>query len=147
MESVDLSSYGLERVKLNYTIGLDEEASVLDPQNPNPRGAYESDKEEDSLDEIIKTFNERWFQGWGATPEEQRVKFVNLAESMKAHPDFKEKYEENRDVQNREIAFAKIFDEVMMKQRKNEMDLYKLIASDSAFKSAMQDSLRRLLSA
>ena len=140
LESVDLSSYGLERVKLNYTIGLDEEASVLDPQNPNPRGAYESDKEEDSLDEIIKTFNERWFQGWGATPEEQRVKFVNLAESMKAHPDFKEKYEENRDVQNREIAFAKIFDEVMMKQRKNEMDLYKLIASDSAFKSAMQDS-------
>ena len=147
LESVDLSSYGLERVKLNYTIGLDEEASELEPQNPNPRGAYGSDKEEDSLDEIIKTFNERWFQGWGATPEEQRVKFINLAESMKAHPDFKEKYEENRDVQNREIAFAKIFDEVMMKQRKNEMDLYKLIASDSAFKSAMQDSLRRLLSA
>ncbi|MCK5199738.1 MAG: type I restriction endonuclease subunit R, partial [Spirochaetales bacterium] len=140
LESVDLSSYGLERVKLNYAIGLDEEASVLDPLNPNPRGAYGSDKEEDSLDEIIKTFNERWFQGWGATPEEQRVKFVNLAESMKAHPDFKEKYEENRDVQNREIAFAKIFDDVMMKQRKNEMDLYKLIASDSAFKSAMQDS-------
>jgi len=95
----------------------------------------------------MKDSGVEWIGGIPEHWEEQRVKFVNLAESMKDHPDFKEKYKDNRDVQNREIAFAKIFDEVMMKQCKNEMDLYKLIASDSAFKSAMQDSLRRLLSA
>jgi len=145
LDSVDLSTYGLERVKLNTSIGLDAAETELEPQNPNPRGAHGGDIEEDPLDLIIKAFNERWFQGLEATPEEQRVKFVHLAQSMKLHPDFKEKYSENGDTQNREIAFNKIFDEVMSKQRKSELDLYRLIAKDDAFKLAMQDTLKRIL--
>ncbi len=145
LDSVDLSTYGLERVKLNTAIGLDAAETELESQNPNPRGAHGGDIDEDPLDLIIKAFNERWFQGWEATPEEQRVKFVNLAQSMKLHPDFKEKYSENGDTQNREIAFNKIFDEVMSKQRKSELDLYRLIAKDDAFKLAMQDTLKRIL--
>lgn len=147
LNSVDLSTYGLERVKLNSSIGLDDSETELDPQNPNPRGAHGSDKEEDPLDLIINSFNEKWFQGWEATPEEQRTKFVNLAKNMQTHPDYKEKYSENTDIQNREIAFKKIFDDVMSKQRKNELDLYRLISMDDAFKVAMQDTLKRILSA
>ena len=113
LNSVDLSTYGLERVKLNTAIGLDQSETEVDPQNPNPRGAHGSDTEEDPLDLIIRSFNERFFQGWEATPEEQRVKFVSLARKIQAHPDFKDKYEENTDAQNREIAFRKIFDEVI----------------------------------
>src|SRR5690606_11098022 len=109
------------------SMGLDASAKELDPQNPNPRGEHGCDIEEEPLDIIIRSFNERWFQGWEATPEELRVKFVNLAQRMREHPDFKEKYEENSDTQNREIAFKKIFDEVMGKQRQNELDLYRLL--------------------
>lgn len=145
LNSVDLSTYGLERVKLNVAIGLDASAKEVDPQNPNPRGAHGGDEQEDPLDLIIKSFNERWFQGWEATPEEQRVKFVNLAESIRQHPDYKIKYEDNSDTQNREIAFKKIFDDVMAKQRKTELDLYRLISKDDAFKVAMQDTLKRML--
>jgi type I restriction enzyme, R subunit len=145
LNSVDLSTYGLERVKLNTSIGLDQTETEVDPQNPNPRGAHGSDSEEDQLDLIIRSFNERFFQGWEATPEEQRVKFVNLAQRIQTHPDFIDKYAENTDVQNREIAFKKIFDEVMAKQRKNELDLYRLISTDDAFKVAMQDTLKRVL--
>jgi type I restriction enzyme R subunit len=147
LNSVDLSTYGLERVKLNTTIGLDSSESELDPQNPNPRGVHGGDPDEDPLDLIIKSFNERWFQGWEATPEEQRVKFLNLAHNMRSHPDYKEKYADNADDQNRDIAFRKIFDDVMSKQRKNELDLYRLISKDEAFKSAMQDTLKRILMA
>jgi type I restriction enzyme R subunit len=64
---------------------------------------------------------------------------------MKAHPDFKEKYSENTDAQNRDIAFKKIFDDVMAKQRKNELDLYRLIAQDESFKTSMQETLKRIL--
>ena len=64
---------------------------------------------------------------------------------MKEHPDFREKYSENKDKQNREIAFNKIFDEVMGKQRKNELDLYRMISQDESFKSAMQDTIKRIL--
>jgi type I restriction enzyme R subunit len=147
LNSVDLSTYGLERIKLNTSIVLDPSETEVDPQNPNPRGVHGGEAEEDPLDLIIRSFNERWFQGWEATPEEQRVRFVNLAQSVRTHPDFKEKYSENPDGQNREIAFAKIFDEVMGKQRKNELDLYRLMTKDEAFKQAMQDTIKRILAA
>lgn len=132
---------------MNTTIELDATETELDPQNPNPRGAHGGETTEDPLDLIIRSFNERWFQGWEATPDEQRVKFVNLAQSIQNHLDYKEKYSENSDIQNREIAFKKIFDDVMSKQRKSELDLYRLIAKDDAFKVAMQDTLKMILSA
>jgi type I restriction enzyme R subunit len=147
LNSVDLSTYGLERVKLNTTIGLDSTETELDPQNPNPRGAHGGDTEQDELDQIIARFNQRWFQGWEATPDEQRTKFLNLAQKMSEHNDFKEKYADNTDSQNREIAFARIFDDVMGKQRKNELDLYRLISQDESFKIAMQDTIKRILRA
>jgi type I restriction enzyme R subunit len=147
LNSIDLSTYGLERVKLNTSIGLDATETEVDPQNPNPRGAHGGDAEKDELDIIIKSFNERWFQGWEATPDEQRAKFVNLAQKMKEHNDFKEKYADNSDIQNREIAFSKIFDEVMGRQRKNELDLYRLVSKDEGFKIAMQDTIKRILRA
>lgn len=145
LESVDLSSYGLGRVKLNLAIDLDDNETEVDPQNPNPRGAHGNEEEHDPLDEIIHNFNERWFQGWSATPEEQRVKFLNIADSIKAHPDFDEKFKNNQDVQNRELAFEKIFEEVILKNRRNELELYKLLANDAAFKAAMQQSLQRMV--
>ena len=147
LNSVDLSTYGLERVKLNTSIVLDANETVVDPQNPNPRAAHGGDSDKDELDLIIKSFNERWFQGWEATPDEQRAKFINLAQKMKEHNDFKDKYAENQDFQTRDIAFLKIFDEVMSKQRKNELDLYRLIAQDESFKTSMIDTLKRMLRA
>lgn len=145
LNSVDLSTYGLERVKLNASIELDEQESVLDPQNANPRGAHDSEKEEDPLDLIINSFNERWFQGWEATPEEQRVKFVNWAKEIQAHPDYESKYLGNTDPQKQDIAFNKIFDDIISKQRKNELDLYRMLSLDDSFKLSMQDALKRIL--
>ncbi|AZZ90631.1 DEAD/DEAH box helicase [Hahella sp. KA22] len=146
LESVDLSSYGLQRVKLNHTIKLDEADTELDPQNPNPRGAHGGDQQTDPLDDIIRTFNERWFQGWSATPEEQKVKFINIAESIKQHPDFEAKYQNNPDPHNRELAFEKMLKEVMLRRRKDELELYKLFAGDAAFKAAWMQSMQRVIS-
>jgi type I restriction enzyme R subunit len=144
LSSVDLTTYGLERVRLNETIGLDDSESEVDPQNPSPRGAHGTDEEKDPLDLIINSFNERWFQGWEATPEDQRVKFIGLAKSIQAHPDFKVKVEENFDEQNKDLAFQKILDDVMSKQRKQELDLYRLYAKDEAFHKAFFDTMKRI---
>jgi type I restriction enzyme R subunit len=35
----------------------------------------------------------------------------------------------------------------MGKQRKNELDLYRLMTKDEAFKQAMQDTIKRILAA
>lgn len=145
LESVDLSSYGLQRVKLNHAVKLDDSETELDPQNPNPRGAHGGDEETDPLDEIIRTFNERWFQGWSATPEEQKIKFINIAESIRSHPDFETKYQDNPDPHNRDLAFEKMLKEIMLQRRKDELELYKLFANDSAFKSSWTQSMQRMV--
>lgn len=147
LDSVDLSTYGLERVKLNESIDLDDSETELDPQNPNPRGAHGGDKDEDPLDLIINSFNEKWFQGWEATPEDQRIKFVTLGKYIQAHPDYQTKVADNSDVTNRDLAFRKILDEVMSKQRKTELDLYRLYAKDDAFHQAFLDTMKRMVGA
>lgn len=145
LESVDLSTYGLERTKLKFAIELDDSATELDPQNPNPRSAHNAEEERDPLDEIIKSFNERWFHGWDATPEDQRVKFISISKHIQAHPDFKTKVADNKDAQNRDLAFKKILDEVMGQQRKKELELYKLYAKDESFYQALFDTMKRMI--
>jgi type I restriction enzyme R subunit len=56
--------------------------TALDPQNPNVRGHHGGGEEREPLDDIIAAFNERWFSAWSATPEEQRVKLVNIVERV-----------------------------------------------------------------
>ena len=124
---------------------MDDSATELDPQNPNPRGAHGGEEEKDPLDEIIKSFNERWFHGWDATPEDQRVKFITISRHIQAHPDFKTKVADNKDAQNRDLAFKKILDDVMGQQRKKELELYKLYAKDESFYQALFDTMKRMI--
>ncbi len=146
LDAVDLSSYGLERVKLNQAVPLDETDSEFDPQNPNPRGFRDGDVQKNPLEDIIHDFNERWFQGWSETPEERRVKYINIAKSISEHPDFADKYQNNPDPQNRNLAYDKIFKEVMLQRRREDMEFYKLFASDPAFQATLMEDIKRLIS-
>lgn len=145
LNAVDLSTYGLERTKVNQSISLDEEETELDPQNPNPRSAHGKDEEVDPLSTIIHTFNERWFHGWDETPENQRIKFLQVSQKIQDHPDFQEKYANNPDKQNRELALEKMISEILAKQRKKDTEMYRLHAKDDAFKQAFFDAMKRLV--
>jgi len=145
LNSVDLSTYGLERVKLGASIGLDDSETQLEPQNPNPRGTHGTEEEKDPLDAIIKNFNERWFHGWEATPEEQRVKFISLMDKVKTHDDYKSKYADNKDEHTRRLALEKMVAEIMNRERRKELELYKLFAGDEAFRTGMLNSFERAL--
>ena len=145
LDAVDLSTYGLERVKLSAKIGLDESASELEPQNPNPRGAHGGESEKDPLDEIIKHFNEKWFHGWEATSEEQKAKFIHIMNKVKTHNDYESKYEKNYDEFTRKLALEKMISEVMNKERRKELELYKLFAGDEAFRVGLVENLERAL--
>ncbi len=146
LNSVDLSTYGLERVKLGVSIELDENPTELEPQNPNPRGVH-TDNEHALLDSIIEEFNKKWFHGWDSTPEEQRVKFEHIMEKVKTHSDYKAKYQDNQDTHTRKMALDKIIAEVMNHERRRELELYKLFAGDEAFRVGMSDSLERAINA
>lgn len=145
LDSVDLSTYGLQRVKLSHSIALDDAETELKPQNPNPRGVPDGEREKDPLDAIIKNFNDRWFHGWGAAPEEQRVKLVTTSHNIRTHPDFQTKVANNPDKQNREIALKTIVDEVMIQQRRTDMEMYRLYKQGDAFYQDMLDVIKRML--
>ncbi|MBL7787391.1 MAG: type I restriction endonuclease subunit R [Chitinophagales bacterium] len=142
LESVDLSTYGLERTQLNHSIALDEANAILNPQNANPRGAHGSEVTLNPLDEIVRAFNERWFQAWEATPEDQREKFVKLSKHVQSHPDYSLKVLGNNDPQTQDLALKKILDEVMNQQRRQELELYKLYQED-AFRQDLLNVLKR----
>jgi type I site-specific restriction-modification system R (restriction) subunit len=145
LNSVDLSTYGLERVQLNYAIALNDSESELNPQNPNPRGYRGDEPQQDPLDQIITAFNDRFFSGWEATPQEQRVKFLNIARHVVQNPDFQNQVVNNQDEQNRRIALEQIIQQAINQERKRELDLYKRYASDPEFKRAFDASIMRLL--
>ncbi|WP_434686233.1 type I restriction endonuclease subunit R [Pseudanabaena minima] len=138
LESIDLSTYGLERVKLNHTITLDANASELDPQNPNPRG-FHDEIQKDPLDEIIAAFNTRFFTGWNA------VKFMNIVHHITKHPNYESQVVNNQDEQNRHLAFEQLIREAMNKERKQDLETYKRYVSDPDFKRAFDASIMMLL--
>lgn len=144
LNNVDLSTYGLERVKLNYAIGLDPSESEIDPQNPNPREGYNND-EKDQLDQIIHNFNERFFSGWDVTPQEQRVKFINIAKHVMGNPSYKERFLNNSDEQNRKIALKDMIKKAVNNERRRELNLYKKYASDGEFEKSFDSVLMRIL--
>jgi type I restriction enzyme R subunit len=74
------------------------------------------------------------------------MKFISLSKSIQAHPDYPSKVAENRDEQNKDLALQRILDEVMSKQRKQELDLYRLYAKDDSFKQAFFDTMKRMAS-
>lgn len=145
LNSVDLSTYGLERSRLELTVGLDPSEGELDPQNPNMRGPHNGPGDADPLDEIVRVFNDRHFAGWEATPEEQRVKFINIAKHVIGHADYKVQVEDNPDSQNRQLALERLIQQAISAERRRELDLYKRYASDPDFKRAFDASVSRLL--
>ena len=145
LNSIDLSTYGLERSRLETRIGLDASKTELEPQNPNVRGGHFGDGDKDPLDEIVRAFNERHFAGWEATPEEQRVKFINIAKHVINHADYKAQVEDNPDTQNRQLALERLIQQAISVERRRELDLYKRYASDPDFKRAFDASVSRLL--
>jgi type I restriction enzyme R subunit len=55
------------------------------------------------------------------------------------------KVAENQDVQNRDLALKKIVDDVMSKQRKQELELYKLYAQDASFYQAFFNTMKQVI--
>ena len=145
LESVDLSTYGLERgqAQPEHRSGRRRKRARPAESQPTRRAWLEEGK--DPLDEIIRVFNERWFAGWDATPEEQRVKFIHIAQHVANNPDYVAQVVNNQDEQNRRLALEKLISQAVGQERKRELDLYKRYASDPDFKRAFDVSIRRIL--
>ena len=147
LDSVDLNTYGLRRTALNETIQLDPGESNVDPLKPemvNAGGGEEAVK--DYLDRIIAEFNDHWFKGWDATPEDQTEKLVNITRAVAEDEDYKNLVIGNPDQQAVDTAMAVIIDRIIRQKRKGDMSLYREYQQNDAFKAGFRDLITRMLS-
>lgn len=145
LESVNLNTYAIERTALGQKITLKDEGGKLTPSNSNPIGVYDPESKKELLDKIVEDFNQRWFENWHATPEEQRFKLINLVKRIQEHRDFEYKYNTLQDEQARKMEFANIVKEIIVSDRRKEVDFYKKFVGDENFQMAFMHSLRQLV--
>ncbi|MBO5613080.1 MAG: type I restriction endonuclease subunit R [Prevotella sp.] len=145
LDSVDLNTYGLRRTALNETIGLDAGETTLDPNKPIMVNAGDDDEPKDPLDKILQEFNERWFKGWQATPEDQRAKILSMAKAVTENEDYKTMVVGNPDQQAVMEIYAKIIDSIVRQKRKGDMSLYKEYQQNEGFKANFQNLLIRMV--
>lgn len=145
LEKVDLNSYALAITQDEHNIKLSDETGVFEPSNQNPHGTHDDDRQKDELDNIVKAFNERWFNDWGNTPEERKVRFVAIVESIRQHKDYQDKYLVIQDPIIRSQIFSDIVKDVMRNRREQEMEIYKQFVKDLAFQKSLIGGLERVV--
>lgn len=146
LDSVDLNTYGLRRTALNETITLDAGETTIDPLKPTMVNAGVVDEEKDPLDEILKEFNQRWFNGWDATPDDQKMKMISVAQAVAEDEDYKLLVVGNPDQQAVDTLMVQIIDRIIRKKRKGDMSLYKEYQQNEGFKVDFRSVITRMLS-
>ncbi len=145
LDSVDLNTYGLRRTALNETITLDATEAVIDPLKPKMVSAGAEEETKDPLDEILKEFNERWFNGWDATPDDQKMKLISVAQAVANDEDYKTLVVGNPDQQAVDALMNEIIDRIIRQKRKGDNSLYKEYQQNEGFKVNFRNVIVRML--
>lgn len=145
LDSVDLNTYGLRRTALNETVALDASGTTMEPLKSNMAGAGEKDTSKLPLDQILNDFNEKWFKGWEATPEDQKAKIVSITKAVTEDERYKSLVIGNTDKEEVERIMPSIIDEAIRLKRKGDMSLYRAYQNDASFKSHFREMISRML--
>lgn len=140
---VDLNTYGLRRTALNETIDLEADETVLDPNKPVMVSGG-NDEGKDPLDVILTEFNNKYFDGWDATPDEQKAKFLKVAKTVAQDKDYQELVIGNPDQQAVNTAMNRIIDNAVRKMRQSDMSLYKSYQNEG-FKDGFRTVIMKML--
>lgn len=146
LDSVDLNTYGLRRTALNEAIALDSGETTIDPLKPTMVNAGSEVEVKDPLDVILQEFNNRWFNGWEATPDDQKMKLVSVAQAVAADEDYQTLVVGNPDQQAVDALMVQIIDRIIRKKRKGDMSLYKEYQQNEGFKVDFRSVITRMLS-
>lgn len=144
LDSIDLNTYGARRTALNQHIELDSEESTIDPLKPTMVNAGEDDGEKDPLDEIVKEFNERYFKGWDATPDEQKAKLINLTKQVMADEDY-QLVVGNPDEQAVSKLMETIIARQIRKMRKGDKTFYSEYKGNDSFQYGVMQAVNGII--
>lgn len=146
LDSVDLNTYGLRRTALNETIVLDADEATIDPNRPVMVNAGGDDAEpRDPLDVILAEFNEQWFRGWEATPDDQKAKLISITRAVAQDEKYQEHVVGNPDKEAVDEAMKEIIDRIIRQKRRGDMSLYREYQQNDSFKYNIRNVIGRML--
>ena len=134
LDHTDLNTYCLNRTVLNVHIALNADETVLDPLAPKMVSAGDQEDNGTPFDIILEHFNERHFQGWEATPEEQRTKVIKIAQLVTQASQYRNTVVENPETEAAERIFMDILRGTMSHQRNSDLSLYRMFQQDESFR-------------
>ena len=100
----------------------------------------------DPLDKILKEFNDRWFKGWNASPDDQKTKLLGVAKAVVEDEDYNTLVVGNPDKQAVDAAMITIIDRIMRSKRKGDISLYKEYLHSEVFKHGFIEAIKLMLS-
>ena len=145
LDKVDLSTYGLRQTRLNESIVLDAGEATIDPNAPVMVNAGSQEEEKDPLDRIVKEFNEHWFKGWEATPDEQKAKFLVIARAATEDPRYASLVVGNPNEQAVDELMSQIINSAVVRQRRSDMSLYSQWRNNEEFRADFEAVVRRMI--
>ena len=142
LDHTDLKTYCLNRTALNVHIALNADETVLDPLAPKMVSAGSQEDNRTPFDIILEHFNERYFQGWDATPEEQRTKVIKIAQLVTQASQYRNTVVGNPDTEAAERMFMDILRGAMSQQRNSDLSLYRMFQQDESFRHDFANLVR-----
>lgn len=123
LDSIDLNTYGLRCVALNQTIELDGNGSEVKPDDQNIISAKEKEDPMDSLDNIIRAFNEHFFAGWEGNSDEYNEVLFNLSKNVVNLDQYQDAVLSNEDKEEAQNMVNKFITQ-SVRQLKNTSPIY-----------------------
>ena len=80
-----------------------------------------------------------------ATPEDQKMKMISVAQAVAEDEDYKSLVVGNPDQQAVDALMAQIIDRIIRKKRKGDMSLYKEYQQNEGFKVDFRSVITRML--
>lgn len=142
LNSIDLNTYGTRRTALNQHIELDPGESTIDPLSPNMVNAGGEDGRLDPLDKIVKDFNERWFKGWKADPQEQKSKLIHLMRHVESDDDYVSLVKDNSDKVAADDVMNQILARYLRAMRKGDKSFYDEYKGNDSFRYGLLQAVK-----
>lgn len=143
-EPLKRAFYEQEAIKGCWIV-MDAGETTIDPLKPTMVNAGSEVEVKDPLDVILQEFNNRWFNGWEATPNDQKMKLVSVAQAVAADEDYQTLVVGNPDQQAVDALMVTIIDRIMRKKRKGDNSLYKEYQQNEGFKADFRSVITRML--
>ena len=137
IEAVNMDSYRLSRDK-KTDIGLSDEDGVVDPVSVETGGGKGED-ERDTLESILKAFNDRFGDiDWADPDKVNQILTQEIPQSLQADGDMLNTMK-NSDRQNAKIALDKKLQEVMQNLMFTHTEIFKKFVDDDSFQKRYQE--------